>query len=89
MEQSGLSFGWRDAKESEFKKVTKREHDVLLLIADGASCREISEKLFIHVRSVETIRYRMKKKFNLTNRVELIRFGLKYEEWDKTLKRLK
>jgi two-component system, NarL family, response regulator NreC len=56
-----------------FKNLSPREGEVLALIADGFTTKEIAEKLFISNRTVETHRVNMLKKLNVKNSAELVR----------------
>lgn len=58
--------------------LTKREHEVLGLIARGYSNRQIAAKLSISVRTVETHRANLMNKLNLGSRVELVRFAAQH-----------
>ena len=55
---------------------SKRESDVLQLLAKGDSSKEIAEKLFISKNTVDTHRRKMLKKAMLKNTSELVVFGL-------------
>jgi len=64
--------------------LTRREHEVLGLIAQGYSNRQIASKLTISVRTVETHRANLMSKLNLGSRVELVRFAAQHglvEDW--------
>jgi DNA-binding NarL/FixJ family response regulator len=50
------------------QKITKKEMEILNLISEGFTTNQISEKLFISVRTVETHRNNLMQKFN-TNRI--------------------
>jgi|AutmiccommuBRH23_1029490.scaffolds.fasta_scaffold00054_126 two-component system response regulator NreC len=56
------------------EELTAREIEVLLLIVDGNTNRQISDKLHISVRTVETHRSNIMDKLNLHSRVELVRY---------------
>lgn len=62
------------AKSSEEEPLTTREIEVLLLIVEGNTNRQISEKLQISVRTVETHRSNIMDKLDLHSRVELVRY---------------
>jgi DNA-binding NarL/FixJ family response regulator len=53
-----------------------RERDVLQLIARGFSNKEISIRLNISTRTVETYRSRFMRKLDLQNRVDIVRYAL-------------
>ena len=54
-------------------QLTKRELEIVNMIKDGHSSREISEKLFISKRTVEVHRYNIFKKLDVNNITSLIR----------------
>src|SRR3712207_4568852 len=56
--------------------LTEREADILRLIALGHTNTEISEQLFLSVRTVETHRAHIQQKLGRTTRAELVRFAL-------------
>jgi two-component system response regulator NreC len=59
-----------------YHKLTFREREVLQLTAEGLSGGEISEKLFISPRTVESHRANLMRKLNVRNQKELIRYAL-------------
>jgi DNA-binding NarL/FixJ family response regulator len=56
--------------------ITKREQEILQLIAVGNTNQEISEKLNLSIRTVETHRHNLIKKFELKNAAQLVRFAI-------------
>lgn len=58
-------------------ELTKREREILGLIADGFSNKEIGEKLFISHRTVDTHRTNLMKKLDVNNIAGLIGFAIK------------
>tara|TARA_B100000965_G_scaffold405443_1_gene439598 strand:- start:1648 stop:2313 length:666 start_codon:yes stop_codon:yes gene_type:complete len=61
----------------QLSKLTEREVDVLKLIAEGFSNKEIGEKLFISHRTVDTHRTNLMKKLDAHNIAGLIKFAIK------------
>jgi len=57
-------------------KLTAREIEILKLIADGNSNKEIGEKLFISHRTVDTHRTNLMKKLEVSNIAGLIRYAI-------------
>jgi DNA-binding NarL/FixJ family response regulator len=57
--------------------ITKREKEILKLVADGLSSQEIAEKLFISIRTVETHRQNLNQKLDIKNTAGLIREAIK------------
>jgi DNA-binding NarL/FixJ family response regulator len=57
--------------------LTKREHEVLGLVAMGKGNKEIAECLFISVKTVETHKGNILEKLGLRNSAELIKYAIK------------
>lgn len=73
--------------EAKFKKLTPREQEVMRLLAEGLSPKEIGDRLFISAKTVENHRAHVMKKLNFQNTTELIRYAVKHglvdmEFWD-------
>ncbi|MDB4655968.1 response regulator transcription factor [Flavobacteriales bacterium] len=58
-------------------EITEREIEILTLIAEGFSSKQIGEKLFISSRTVDTHRTNLMNKLDIHNIAGLIRFALK------------
>jgi two-component system, NarL family, response regulator NreC len=61
---------------SEVEELTPREREVLTLIAEGLTSREIAEKLVVSPKTVDRHRENIMGKLNLHNRVELVRYAM-------------
>jgi len=65
--------------------LTVREYEVLRLIAQGNSNRQVASLLTISVRTVESHRANLMEKLNLTCRVDLVRYAAQHgmlEDWE-------
>ena len=58
-------------------ELTERELEILALIAEGLSSKQIGEKLFISPRTVDTHRTNLMNKLEIHNIAGLIRFAFK------------
>lgn len=56
--------------------LTSREEEILRLTARGYTNKEISEQLFISVKTVENHKSSIMKKLQLTNRAELVQYAI-------------
>ncbi|WP_228458615.1 response regulator transcription factor [Chryseobacterium aureum] len=56
--------------------LTRREMEILKLICDGNSSKDISEKLFISINTVETHRKRILLKLNAKNSVGIVKYAI-------------
>jgi DNA-binding NarL/FixJ family response regulator len=63
-------------------QLSEREQETLKLIALGYSNKEIAEKLFLSVKTVETYKARIMEKLELTTRAALVRFALQHKLLD-------
>jgi two-component system response regulator NreC len=55
--------------------LSPREREVLALLAQGYTHRQIAEKIHVSVKSVETYRWRVAQKLKLHSRAELVRYA--------------
>ena len=63
-----------NGEENRLSKLTEREIEIIKLIREGMSNKEIAETLFISPRTVETHRARILKKLDLKNSLSLVKF---------------
>lgn len=63
-------------RESSSGQLSTREKEVLKMIADGKSNKEIANALFISVRTVESHRASILRKLNLKNTADLVKYAL-------------
>jgi len=59
------------------KPITDREEEVLKLVAEGHSTREIADLLFISVKTVERHRSNILQKLGLRDRLQLTRYAIR------------
>lgn len=65
-----------DDSEDANVSITKKEELVLKLIAEGLTNKEISDRLNLSIRTVESHRYNLLKKLNLKTASQLVRFAI-------------
>jgi DNA-binding NarL/FixJ family response regulator len=65
-----------DTKPSEAATLSRREREVIALLARGHTHQEIADKLLVSVKSVETYRARVREKLGLRTRADFVRYGL-------------
>ena len=56
--------------------LTKREKEILALVADGLTNQQIAEKLFISARTVDTHRTNIMQKLNIHDVANLVRYAI-------------
>ncbi len=64
--------------DDELPIITRREKEILLLIADGLTNAEMAAKLFISIPTVNTHRKSLLNKFNVNNTASLIKLAAKH-----------
>jgi DNA-binding NarL/FixJ family response regulator len=72
------SITMRENKDAEIPVITRREKEVLQLIAEGLINKEIAEKLFISTTTVDTHRNSLLSKFDVKNTANLIRLAAQF-----------
>lgn len=68
----------KNFNNSGTETLTKRELEVLKLISDGHSSKQISEKLFISINTVETHRKKILLKLNVKNSVGMVKYAVEH-----------
>ena len=66
----------RPQRDSSDADLSERETEVLQLIAQGHSNKEIAGRLKISIKTVETYKARSMEKLGLTGRADIVRFAL-------------
>lgn len=67
----------KNYKPDQQKALSERELEIIKLLSDGLSGKEIAEKLFISPRTVETHKNNILEKLNLKNNIELLKYAIK------------
>jgi len=64
--------------KSPFDELTQRETQVMLMVVNGETNKQISEQLCLSPKTTSTYRYRLFEKLGVENDVELTRFAIRY-----------
>ncbi len=73
---SGPSPGAAPGRVEPPKDLSRREREVLRLLAQGHSNQQIADQIGVSVKTVETYRTRLRQKLGLKGRAELYRFAV-------------
>jgi len=65
-------------EQSPFDRLSQRELQVMLMVAQGQNVHEISASLCLSSKTVSTYRYRLFDKLDVDNDVELARLAIRY-----------
>ena len=66
------------AEKDLFKKISPRQREILQLLAEGKSGKEIASILNISARTVEFHKYRMMEQLNIKTSAELVQYAVKH-----------
>ncbi len=67
-----------DKGKSPFKSLSNREREILQLIVEGKSIKDISDTLFISPKTVETYKSRIMQKLDIRDIPSLVRYAIKH-----------
>ncbi len=76
----GAAAGVKDATQTPLEVLSDRELEVFEMTGRGIPTREISERLHLSVKTVESYRSRLKAKLGLQNGTELIKHAVAWVE---------
>ncbi len=65
-------------KRSPFEKLSQREMQVMLMVTQGHSIQDISDRLCLSPKTVSTYRYRLYEKLGVDNDVELTHLAVRH-----------
>jgi len=66
-----------EGEEEPYDRLTAREREILKLIAEGHTSREIADMLFLSLKTVLGHRAKIMEKLDLHNRTELIKYTIR------------
>jgi len=69
----------KDEQSNEESLLTQRESEILKLIAEGISTRDIAKKLFVSVKTIGTHKQNILEKLNLKSTTDLVKYAIKHE----------
>lgn len=82
---NNIAFLGLPGHESPFSKLSRREAEVVSLILQGKTIKEMSEMLALSDKTINTYRYRLYDKLKVKNDVELTRLAIKFDYIDAAL----
>jgi DNA-binding NarL/FixJ family response regulator len=68
---------WLSESQSQVPKISSREREVLQLVVEGKSTKEIAASLFVSIKTVETHRRQIMDRLNLPNIPQLTKFAIR------------
>ena len=76
--------GSADRAGTSRRRLSRREQEVLELLSQGYTSREIAQRIRVGIKSVETYRRRLAQKLGLKRRTDIIRYALEVGILDAT-----
>lgn len=76
----GMATGHKHLTQSPLEVLSDRELEVFELTGRGLGTKEIAERLYLSVKTVESYRARIKNKLNLSNATELMLHAVQWVE---------
>jgi RNA polymerase sigma factor (sigma-70 family) len=73
-DKADMRFNSTDPLET----LSQREREILKLVADGKTSREIAERLSISPKTVDTYRSRLMSKIGVKNLAGLVKFAIRH-----------
>ena len=65
-------------RQNHLRKLTTRQREVLQLLAEGKSAKEVAGILFLSPRTVEFHKYRIMKELGVRSSAELVQYSIKH-----------
>jgi len=66
-----------EGEKDPYQQLTNREREVLKLLAEGYTAREVADMLVVSPKTVEWYRTSLMKKLNIHNKTDLIKFAIR------------
>ena len=73
----GLPQKSAEIKNAKYDELTLREQEIMVLLVEGFSVKQIAEKLFISPKTVDNHRYSIMHKLDIHTPFELVRYAMK------------
>jgi DNA-binding NarL/FixJ family response regulator len=67
----------QDSSRTRFGNLTKREHEVLKMLAEGQSVKEIAGVLQLSVKTIEAHKFNLMRKLDIHNKAQLVHYAVR------------
>jgi DNA-binding NarL/FixJ family response regulator len=79
-----LVRGYRGKKmpkypQSPYEQLTRREREILKLLAEGSSVKEIANRLNLSIKTVDAHKNNLMKKLDIHDRTHLVRYAIRHK----------
>ena len=69
---------FKNVNENPFNQLSERELQIMMMVTRGEKVPDISEQLMLSTKTINSYRYRMFEKLNISNDVELTHLAIRY-----------
>ncbi|MFH1016118.1 MAG: response regulator transcription factor [Chloroflexota bacterium] len=66
------------AEEDPYQRLTAKEKDILRLLAEGHTSREIADLLHVSLKTVNGHRLEVRKKLDVSSRADLVKYAIRH-----------
>ena len=73
----GQGLFTQGSSRARFGNLTKREHEILKLLAEGQSVKEIAAALDLSVKTVEAHKFNLMRKLDIHNKAQLVHYAVR------------
>ena len=78
LRKSGSPFDHRPRRQaSEHQLLTEREREVLVLIAQGCTVKEVAIRLSLGTKTIDTHKYKLMRKLDIHSKTELVKYAIR------------
>ena len=67
------------AKDSSYDLLSDREREILIMLAEGESVKEIAGRLKLSTKTVETHKYSLMRKLDIHDRAGLVKYAIRHK----------
>ncbi|SPD74008.1 putative Oxygen regulatory protein NreC [uncultured Desulfobacterium sp.] len=67
----------KSLKDSQYGRLTRREREIFIMLADGYSSKEIAEKLEVSKKTIDAHKYKIMKKLDVKTSSELTKIAVR------------
>jgi len=69
-------YGRGNSGQSPFRSLTKREREILKMLAEGRSVKEIATSFNLSVKTVEAHKFNLMRKLDIHNKAQLVTYAI-------------
>ena len=73
----GRGTGQEGFAKARFGNLTKREHEILKLLAEGQSVKEIAGVFQLSVKTIEAHKFNLMRKLDIHNKAQLVQYAIR------------